>query len=157
MKTIFLLTGKTRNSFLTEGIKEYQKRIVHYLPFKLREIPDLKNIKNFSPLQVKEMEGTLILQSVSDGDILVLLDEKGKEFSSREFAVFIESQMVGGVKNLVFAVGGAWGFSPRVYKRANHKISLSKMTFPHQLVRLIFMEQFYRALTIIKGEPYHND
>ena len=157
MKTIFLLTGKTRNSYLTEGIKEYQKRIVHYLPFELREIPDLKNVKNFSPEQVKEMEGTQILHSVSDGDILVLLDEKGREFNSREFASFLESQMIGRVKNLVFAVGGAWGFSPGVYKRANHKISLSKMTFHHQLVRVVFMEQFYRALTIIKGEPYHND
>lgn len=157
MKTIFLLTGKTRNSYLTEGIKEYQKRIVHYLPFELREIPELKNSKNVSPGQVKEMEGNLILQSLSDGDILVLLDENGKEFNSRGFASFLESHMVGSVKKLVFAVGGAWGFSSDVYERANYKISLSKMTFPHQLVRLIFMEQFYRALTIIKGEPYHND
>ncbi len=157
MKTIFLFTGKTRNSYLVEGINDYLNRIKHYISFELIELPEIKNFGKLSPLRIKEIEENLILRSILEGDMLVLLDEKGKEFNSRKFASFIEAQMLVSVRRLVFAVGGAWGFSEKVYERANYRLSLSKMTFPHQLVRLIFMEQFYRALTILKRESYHND
>lgn len=157
MKTIFLLTGKTRNSYLIEGINEYQKRIRNYLSLDLVEIPDLKNTRNLSPEKVKENEGKQIFQQLQEGDFVVLLDEKGKEFTSRQFADFMQARMLSSIKRIVFVTGGAWGFSREIYKRADLSLSLSKMTFPHQLVRLIFLEQLYRALTILKGEPYHND
>lgn len=157
MKTIFLLTGKTRNSYLIEGINEYQKRIRNYLSLDLVEIPDLKNTRNLSPEKVKENEGKQIFQQLQKGDFVVLLDEKGKEFTSRQFADFMQARMLSSIKRIVFVTGGAWGFSREIYKRADLSLSLSKMTFPHQLVRLIFLEQLYRALTILKGEPYHND
>lgn len=157
MKTIFLLTGKTKNSYLLQGVREYHKRIINYIAFEIIEIPDLKNTRNLSQEQVKEKEGNLILNEITVGDVVVLLDERGKEMSSREFSSFIESQMIGSVKRLVFIVGGAYGFSNKVTTRSNFRLSLSRMTFPHQLVRLFFLEQFYRAMTIIKGEPYHND
>ena len=157
MKTIFLFTGKIKNSYLIEGIRDYSKRIQNYVPLDMVEIPELKNTKNLPPEKVKEGEGKLILQHFSEGDFVVLLDERGRELTSREFADFMQIRMLSSLKKIFFVVGGAWGFSNEVYGRADFKLSLSRMTFPHQLVRLIFLEQLYRSLSILKGEPYHND
>ena len=157
MKVKLVLIGKTDLNYLKEGINEYEKRLKHYLPFEIVVIPDLKNTKKLSEDQQKQKEGELILGQIKDGDFTVLLDEKGKEFSSVEFSKFIEKQMISGLRNLIFVVGGPYGFSDKIYKRANTKISLSRMTFSHQMVRMIFLEQLYRAMTIIKGEPYHHN
>ena len=156
MKVKLVLIGKTDLNYLKEGINEYEKRLKHYLPMEIVVIPDLKNTKKLSEDQQKQKEGELILGQIKDGDFTVLLDEKGKEFSSVDFSKFIEKQMISGLRNLIFVVGGPYGFSDKIYKRANTKISLSKMTFSHQMVRMIFLEQLYRAMTIIKGEPYHH-
>ena len=156
MKIILLVIGKTDKDFVKNGIEEYQKRLVHYLPFEINIIPDIKNTKNLSENQHKQKEGTLILDKVKAGDHLILLDEGGKEFSSVAFSKFIEQKMIGGTKNLVFVIGGPYGFSDDVYRKAQGKVSLSKMTFSHQMIRMIFTEQLYRAMTIIKGEPYHH-
>jgi len=157
MKIKLLLVGKTDSDYLGRGIDEYVKRLKHYLPFEMLVIPDLKNTKNLSENQQKQKEGELILNQVNPGDFVVLLDEKGREFTSVDFSKFIEKQMISGLKKLVFVVGGPYGFSNEIYKQSNSKISLSKMTFSHQMVRLIFTEQLYRAMTIIKGEPYHHN
>lgn len=157
MKIKLLLIGKTDTDFLNVGIDDYIKRIKHYLPFEMIIIPDLKNTKSLSEDQQKQKEGELILNQINSGDFVVLLDENGKEFDSINFSGFIERQMISGLKNLIFIVGGPYGFSSQIYKLGNLKISLSKMTFSHQLVRLIFAEQLYRAMTIIKGEPYHHN
>ena len=156
MKVKLILVGKTDLKYINEGNAEYQKRLKHYLPTEIVIIPDIKNTKNLSEKQQKNKEGELILNQTKEGDFIVLLDENGKQFSSVEFSKFVEKQMVSGLKNLIFIVGGPYGFSEDVYKKANVKISLSKMTFSHQMVRLIFLEQLYRAMTIIKGEPYHH-
>ena len=157
MKISLVVIGKTDASYLKEGIEEYCKRIAHYLPFELVVAPSLKNTKNL-PVEVqKNKEAELLLAKIKQGSDIILLDEKGKNFSSREFASFVEKKSVSGAKELVFVVGGAFGFSDTLYKQGKGKISLSKMTFSHQLVRLLFLEQLYRAMTIIKGEPYHND
>ena len=157
MKIKLLLIGKTDTDFLNKGIDNYVKRIKHYLPFEMMIIPDLKNTKNLSEDQQKQKEGELIMNHFSPGDFIILLDEKGKEFTSVNFAGFIEKQMISGLKNLIFVVGGPYGFSNEIYQQSNLKVSLSKMTFSHQMVRLIFTEQLYRAMTIIKGEPYHHN
>ena len=157
MRIKLLLVGKTDSGYLGKGIDEYVKRLKHYLPFEMLIIPDLKNTKNLSENQQKQKEGELILNQVNPGDFVVLLDERGKEFTSVNFSKFIEKQMISGLKNLVFVVGGPYGFSNEIYKQSNSKISLSKMTFSHQMVRLIFTEQLYRAMKIIKGEPYHHN
>jgi 23S rRNA (pseudouridine1915-N3)-methyltransferase len=156
MKITLLVIGKTDKDFVKKGIDEYQKRLVHYLPFELKIIPDLKNTKNLSENQQKQKEGDLILDKIKPTDSLILLDEKGKEFSSVDFSKFIEQKMVSGSRNLVFVIGGPYGFSDDVYSKAQGKISLSKMTFSHQMIRMIFTEQLYRAMTILKGEPYHH-
>ncbi len=156
MKIILLVIGKTDKDFVKNGIEEYQKRLVHYLPFEIAIIPDIKNTKNLSESQQKQKEGALILDKVKAGDHLILLDEGGKEFSSVAFSKFIEQKMIGGTKNLVFVIGGPYGFSDDVYRKAQGKVSLSKMTFSHQMIRMIFTEQLYRAMSIIKGEPYHH-
>jgi 23S rRNA (pseudouridine1915-N3)-methyltransferase len=156
MKITLLVIGKTDKDFVKQGIEEYQKRLVHYLPFELKIIPDLKNTKNLSENQQKQKEGELILDKVKSGDTLVLLDEGGKEFSSVGFSKFLEQKMLSGMKNLIFVIGGPYGFSEDVYKKAQGKVSLSKMTFSHQMIRMIFVEQLYRGMTIIKGEPYHH-
>lgn len=152
-----MLIGSTDRKYLKEGIDDYLKRVSFYLPFEMRIIPDIKNNRNLSPSQQKEKEGKAILDLVSQGDLLILLDEQGNELSSTGFTKWIEKKMVTGTRQLTFVIGGPYGFSDAVYQRADSKISLSKMTFPHQLVRLIFAEQLYRAMTIIKGEPYHHD
>ena len=156
MKIVLLVIGKTDKDFVKTGMEEYQKRLVHYLPFEMKIIPDIKNTKNLSENQQKQKEGELILEKIKAGDTLILLDEGGKEFSSVAFSNFIEQKMVGGIKNLVFVIGGPYGFSEDVYRNAQGKVSLSKMTFSHQMIRMIFTEQLYRAMTIIKGEPYHH-
>jgi 23S rRNA (pseudouridine1915-N3)-methyltransferase len=156
MKICLLVIGKTDEAYLQNGIELFLKRIPHYISFEMKVIPDIKNSKNLSEDQQKEKEGELILQQISTSDELFLLDEQGMEVSSVKFAQFLEKKMVAGIKRLVFVIGGPYGFSGNVYSRAIGKVSLSKMTFSHQMVRLIFLEQLYRAMTILKGEPYHH-
>lgn len=157
MKIKLIVIGKTDKEYLQEGIDIFQKRIPHYLPFEYQILPDIRNTRKLSEEQQKEKEGELILAQLKPGDELILLDEKGKEFSSVEFARFLEKKMVIGSKTLAFIIGGPYGFSKNIYEAATGKISLSKMTFSHQMVRLIFSEQLYRALSILKGEPYHHE
>jgi len=156
MKVTLLEIGKTEADYLKKGIDIYLKRIAHYITFNEQVIPSLKKSGSLSEAQQKQKEGELILNLLNATDELILLDEKGDRFSSVAFARFIEKKMVEGNRNLVFVIGGPYGFSPDVYARARSTISLSEMTFSHQMVRLIFAEQFYRAMTILKGEPYHH-
>lgn len=156
MKILFLVIGKTDESYLDTGILKYIKRLEHYVPFEMKIIPDIKNRKTLTEDQQKKAEGELILSNINIGDDLVLLDENGKTFSSVAFSQWIEKQMNIGSKRMIFVVGGPYGFSKEVYAKAKFKISLSEMTFSHQMIRLIFVEQLYRAFTIIKGEPYHH-
>lgn len=156
MKTELIMVGKTADKHLAVGIDNYVERIGHYMPFSVIVIPELKNTKSLSEEQQKDKEGELILQRIQTSDLLVLLDEHGHEFRSVEFADWMQRK-TNFVRRLVFVIGGPYGFSKSVYARANEQISLSKMTFSHQLVRLVFTEQLYRACTIIKGEPYHHE
>lgn len=157
MKITLLVIGKTDQKALLQLIEAYHKRLQHYVKFSLEIIPDLKNTKNLSQELQKEKEGELILQKLQPGDQLMLLDEKGKEFRSIEFADFLQKKMNSGLKRLVFVVGGPYGFSNEVYQKAQGKISLSRMTFSHQMIRLFVVEQIYRAYTILKNEPYHHE
>ena len=157
MKICLLVIGKTDMDFVQKGVADYESRLKHYIPYEMKIIPDIKNAKNMSESQQKEREGELILAQLDSSDFVVLLDEHGKEYTSRDFAKSIEQRAIGGTKRLVFVVGGPYGFSPAVYGRANMMLSLSRMTFSHQLVRLVFVEQLYRAMTILKGEPYHHE
>lgn len=157
MKIKFVCIGKTGKDFLVTGEQEYLNRLKHYVSVDKMEIADLKNARKLSIDQIKEQEGKEILSRVMPGETLVLLDERGKTFSSLEFANFLQQKFNAGGKAIVFVVGGAYGFSDEVYKNASAKISLSKMTFSHQMVRMIFLEQLYRAMTILKGEPYHHE
>ena len=157
MKITLLLVGKTVNKDFVKLIDEYAGRVKHYIGFEIVTIPELKNTKSLSTEQQKQAEGELILKQLQWGDHVVLLDEHGKEFRSIEFADWMTRKMNTFSKRLVFIVGGPYGFSPAVYDAANEKISLSKMTFSHQMIRLIFVEQVYRAMTIMKGEPYHHE
>ena len=156
MKTILLLVGKTIDKHLAAGINDYAARIAHYMPFEIITIPELKNTKSLSEEQQKTMEGELILKQLQPSDTVVIMDEHGKEYRSIEYARWLE-QKRNTARRLVIIIGGPYGFSPKVYERADEKISLSKMTFSHQMVRLIMTEQIYRACTIIKGEPYHHE
>lgn len=156
MKTELLLVGKTVNKHFVAGINDYVERIGHYIPFAITIIPELKNTKALTEQQQKDREGELILKQIQSSDTVVLLDEHGEEFRSIELASWLEQKQQTS-RRLVFVIGGAYGFSQAVYDRANEKISLSKMTFSHQMVRLIFTEAIYRACTIIKGEPYHHE
>ena len=156
MTITLLAIGKTDNRELATLIQHYQKRLQHYVNFEFRVLPDIKNTKNLSTTQQKEKEGALLLKSLQPNDVLVLLDEQGKQFVSESFAQELQKRMNSGIKNLVFAIGGPYGFSETVYQRAQQKISLSKMTFSHQMVRLFFVEQVYRAFTILRNEPYHH-
>lgn len=151
-----IVVGKTNKSFLIDGESEYQKRLKHYIKFEEDVIPELKKVSALSEDQIKKKEGEEILKKLDKTDYLVLLDENGKEFSSVQFSNKIEKWMLNSVKRVVFVVGGAYGFSDEVYSRTNEKLSLSKLTFSHQMVRLFFKEQLYRAFTIIKREPYHH-
>ncbi|MCU4164754.1 23S rRNA (pseudouridine(1915)-N(3))-methyltransferase RlmH [Carboxylicivirga caseinilyticus] len=156
MKIELVMIGKTDEKYLIQGIEKYLQRLKHYISFKMTTIPDLKNTKNLSEDQQKKLEGDQILSQLQPGDQLILLDENGKEFNSVGFSDFIEKKMISGLKRLVFVIGGPYGFSDEVYKKANQKISMSQMTFSHQMVRLFFTEQVYRAMTILKNEPYHH-
>lgn len=157
MKITLLTVGRTDVKWVREGLELYISRLVHYVPFTLLEIPELKGVASFSQAQIKSKEGELILKAVKPSDEVILLDEHGKEFRSVDFAKKIEEKISRGSRDLVFVIGGAYGFSDEVYSRADGKISLSQMTFSHQMVRTIFAEQLYRAFTIIKGEPYHHE
>jgi 23S rRNA (pseudouridine1915-N3)-methyltransferase len=156
MNIKLITIGKTDDQQLQQLITAYQKRLSFYIKFDLEIIPDLKNVKSLSEIQQKEKEGELILSKIGATDHLVLLDENGKSFSSVEFSVELQKKMNSGIKTLVFVVGGPYGFSPEVYQKAQGKISLSPMTFSHQMVRLFFVEQLYRAFTILRNEPYHH-
>lgn len=157
MKIALLVIGKTDASYFIDAVNEYSKRLEHYISFEIQVIPDIKNSKNLSAEQQKEKEGELILKNMSAGDYLVLLDDKGKEYTSIKFAEYIERKMHTVSKKLIFVIGGPYGFSQTVYNKANEKITLSRMTFSHQMVRLIFVEQLYRAMTILNNEPYHHE
>ena len=157
MKIALLLNGKTTDKNISDVIDLYSGRIRKYTSFELITLPELKNTRSMPVVEQKSREGKKILQSVTADDYIVLLDERGKEFRTIEFAAFIEKQFMTSGKRIVFIIGGPWGFSTEVYERADYSMSLSKMTFPHQLVRLLFLEQLYRSFTIIKGEPYHHE
>ena len=157
MKISLLTVGKTDVKWVREGLDLYVSRLSHYVPFTLEEIPELKNVSALSRDQIKEKEGELVLKRIKDADELVLLDERGRELRSVELASWLQDRLSRGGRDLVFVIGGAYGFSDRVYDRADGKMSLSRLTFSHQMVRTIFAEQLYRAFTIIKGEPYHHE
>lgn len=157
MKITLLAIGKTNTKYLQEGIEQYIKRLSHYIPFEFKILPDVKTTKGLTQEKQKGMEGQMFLNCIQSGDVVVLLDEKGKEMTSREFSVYLDKKMVTVAKNLIFVIGGPYGFSQEMYNRANEKLSLSKMTFSHEMIRMFFIEQIYRAMTILKGEPYHHD
>jgi len=157
MKILLILVGKTTTSQLNELLSDYESRLKHYAPFQIEIIPDLRNTKNLSEYEIKEKEGELILKILQTTDTIILLDDKGKQHTSIELASWLERKQNNVPKRLVFIIGGAYGFSEAVYKRSNEKLSLSKMTFSHQLVRVIFAEQLYRAFTILNNEPYHHE
>ena len=157
MKIKLLVTGRTEEEFLKTGIHEYEMRINRYVPFEIVELPALKSAANYSRSEQKTLEGRIIAKQIQTGDSVILLDEQGKEMRSVEFAFFLNRQFISGGKNLVFVVGGPYGFDPAIKKKASFILSLSKMTFSHQMVRLFFTEQLYRGLTIIRGESYHHE
>lgn len=156
MRTLLLLVGKTQDKHFIAGINDYAERIGHYMPFDIKVIPELRNTKSLSEQQQKAQEGELLLKQLQPSDTVVLLDEHGTEHRSVEFAAWLQKKQ-NTARRLVFIIGGPYGFSEAVYKRANEMVSLSRMTFSHQMVRLVFTEQIYRACTIIKGEPYHHE
>lgn len=157
MKVTLICIGKTDDKYIQEGCEVYIKRLQHYFKTEVSIIPDLKNVHKMDTQERKKKECQLILKQIETSDTVILLDEKGKEFSSRAFAQDIQKKMNSGAKRVVFVIGGAFGFSDEMYQRATGKLSLSKMTFSHQMVRLFFLEQLYRANTILNNEPYHND
>lgn len=157
MKIKLLTVGRTTNLCLIKLQDEYQNRLKFYIPFEMVVIPELKNTKNFSITEQQEKEADLILKQIEINDEVILLDEKGKQFTSVGFSEYISKKMLASHKRVIFVVGGPYGFAQKIYNRANGKVSLSAMTFSHQMIRLIFVEQLYRALTILKGEPYHHE
>lgn len=157
MKIELAVIGKNSIGYLKQGIDEYIKRLKHYVPFEIKYIDDIKNTKNISEDQQKRTEGAKILSLLDKSDFVVLLDEHGKEYTSMQYSSYIQKRMLSGAKKVVFVIGGPYGFSQEVYDRANDKISFSKMTFNHEMIRLIFTEQLYRAYTIINHEPYHHE
>lgn len=156
MKVFFWVIGKTNEKYLHTGIDIYTKRLGHYLPFEMEVLPDVRQAKKLSSEQLKQKEGDYLLGRLKNDDLLILLDENGKQFDSVGFASYLDRQLQTPYRRLIFQVGGAFGFSEAVYQRANARLALSKMTFSHQMVRLFFLEQLYRAMTILKNEPYHN-
>lgn len=156
MKIKLLAIGKTDNLYLQQLIDDYSKRLGFYISFEMQIVQDLKNTKSISEIQQKEKEGKLLLKQIDPSDEVILLDENGKSYSSVAFSELLQKKMNSGIKNLIFIIGGPYGFSEEVYQRANGKISLSAMTFSHQMVRLFFIEQLYRGFTILKNEPYHH-
>lgn len=157
MEIILLTIGKTTTSYINTGIEEYLKRLSHYLPFRIKSLPDLRNARKLTIDQQKEAEGKALLAEITDSDMVVLLDEKGDMPTSMKFASWMEKMMGTGRKRLFFIIGGPYGFSADVYKRADHLLSLSRLTFNHEMVRLFFVEQVYRAMTILRSEPYHHE
>lgn len=157
MKITLLTVGKTDRDWVRQGLDVYTSRLKHYIPFVITEIPELKNVSALSKDQIKAKEAELILKNLKPADDVILLDERGKEYSSMEFAKVLQDKISYTGKDIVFVIGGAYGFSDDVYQRANSKMSLSRMTFSHQMVRTIFAEQIYRAFTIMRGEPYHHE
>lgn len=157
MNIKLIAIGKTDHKHLNALVEEYTKRLSHYIKFDLEIIPDIKNAKNLSESQQKEKEGILLLSKIAPTDLMILLDDKGKSFSSMKFAEELQKRMNAGVKTLVYVIGGPYGFSDAVYKAAQGKISLSQMTFSHQMIRLFFIEQLYRGFTILRNEPYHHE
>ena len=157
MKITLLTVGKTDKDWVRQGMDIYISRLKHYIPFSVVEIPELKNVSSLTKDQIKTREGELILKNVRPADDLILMDEKGKQYTSVELAKVIQDKISYAGKDMVFVIGGAYGFSDAVYQRAYSRISLSKMTFSHQMVRAIFVEQIYRAFTIMRGEPYHHE
>lgn len=157
MKINLLVIGKSHKGFLTEGEAEYTKRLKKYVQFEKIEIPDLKNARKLSKEEIKKEEGKLILAKLNPNGLVVLLDDKGKDYTSMQFSKWLQDGMNRGYKHITFVVGGAYGFSDEVYQKANQKMSLSKMTFSHQMIRLFFTEQVYRAFTILNNEPYHHE
>jgi len=157
MKITLLSVGKTEEKYLHQGIDIYLKRLKHYIKLELIEIPELKNTKGLSQYQQKTKEAELILKKTTATDYMILLDERGQELSSLQFADLLNKRMIASTQNLVFIIGGPYGFDNTIYQHANDKLSLSKLTFSHQMVRLFFVEQVYRAFTILKGEPYHHE
>lgn len=151
-----MTVGKTRIPYVVQGIADYAGRLGRYVPFTMAELPDVKGARSLSEQQQKEKEGEMMLQKILPADFVVLLDERGREYDSVEFSGYLEKLMASGRKRVVFVVGGPYGFSDRVYDRADAKLSLSRMTFNHEMVRLFFIEQIYRAMTILRGEPYHH-
>ncbi len=156
MNIVLLTVGKTEASYWKEALAEYQRRLQHYVPFELQVLPDIKNTKNLTKTEQKNQEGVLIRKALQAGDWCVLLDEQGKEYTSMEFAAYLEKKIQIVSRRLVFVIGGPYGFSDEVYQIASERLSLSKMTFSHQMIRPIFVEQLYRAMTILRGEPYHH-
>lgn len=157
MKITLLTVGKTDKDWVRQGLDIYVSRLKHYIPFGIVEIPELKNVSALSKEQIKNKEGELILKNIRPTDDVILLDERGKQYTSVELAKIIQDKISYAGKDIVFIIGGAYGFSEAVYQRADSKLSLSKMTFSHQMVRAIFVEQIYRAFTIMRGEPYHHE
>lgn len=158
MKISLYIIGKTTASYLREGIDIYCKRLGHYIPFEIRQFPDAKVSKGTSAAMQKLKEGEMFLEQIRPADYVVLLDEHGKEMTSREFASYVDKRMASaGAGNIIFVIGGPYGFSDAMYERANSKVSFSQMTFSHEMIRLLFVEQLYRAMTILRGEPYHHD
>lgn len=157
MDILLLTVGKTTTSYLQTGIDEYVRRLKRYVPFYIKCLPDIKNSRKLTESQQKDEEGKMILGELSVSDFVVLLDERGDMLTSREFSDFLQKGMLGGKKRMVFVVGGPYGFSHAVYSRSNSMLSFSRMTFSHEMIRLFFTEQVYRAMTILKGEPYHHD
>ena len=157
MKITLLTVGKTDKDWVRQGMEIYVSRLKHYIPFSVVEIPELKNVSALTKDQIKAREGELILKNIKPTDDMILLDERGKEYSSTELAKVIQDKISYVGKDMIYVIGGAYGFSEDVYQRANSKISLSRMTFSHQMVRAIFVEQIYRAFTIMRGEPYHHE
>lgn len=157
MKISLVCIGRTDDKYIKEGIDKYLKRLKHYISFQLVELSDIKNVKNMSEEQQREKEGELLMKQIRNPDFVVLLDEWGKEFRSVEFAVYLEQKMVSSCSHLVFMIGGPYGFADQIKERANFSLSLSRMTFSHQMIRLFFVEQLYRAFSIMRGEPYHHE
>ena len=157
MNIELIVIGKTDQQEVASLVEQYAKRVNHYCKFTVTTIADVKNTRNMAPSRQKQLEGEMILKLISEGDWLVLMDERGRQFTSMEYADWLQKRMLSGVKRVAIVIGGPYGFSDEVYKRANEKISLSKMTFSHQIVRAIFAEQLYRAFTILNNEPYHHE
>jgi 23S rRNA (pseudouridine1915-N3)-methyltransferase len=157
MNIKLIVVGKTNQSYVEEGVKEYFSRLKHYISFEIIVVPDVKGAKNLSSYNLKDKEAENIIKYLNNQDTVVLLDEHGQEFRSKEFAQYLQKKMNQGTKTLVFVVGGAFGFSDKMYSLTSEKISISKMTFSHQMIRLLFTEQLYRAFTILHNEPYHNE